>query len=257
LIFICVAIGMASPFLIIALLPQTQKLLPKPGEWMNTFKHLMGFVMLGVVVYLFSTLGKDYYVATLAMLTGVGFGLWWIGRVPAYEETSKQAWAWGIGLASAALIGFLSFQYLGPVTRLYDWKHFSQAELTSLQKEDKTVMVDFTASWCLNCQVNFRYAINTSAVKEAVEKNGVVAIEADWTEPNKELEAKLAELNSQSIPVLAIYPAGRPQDVIILRDLVTAKQVVEALEKAGPSKDAAKGEGTATAEAGTKKPRAG
>ncbi|MFN0016835.1 MAG: protein-disulfide reductase DsbD domain-containing protein [Pirellulaceae bacterium] len=257
LIFICVAVGMASPFLIIALLPQTQKLLPKPGEWMNTFKHLMGFVMLGVVVYLFSTLGKDYYVATLAMLTGVGFGLWWIGRVPAYEETGKQAWAWGIGLASAALIGFLSFQYLGPVTRLYDWKHFSQAELTSLQKEDKTVMVDFTASWCLNCQVNFRYAINTSAVKEAVEKNGVIAIEADWTEPNKELEAKLAELNSQSIPILAIYPAGRPQDVIILRDLVTAKQVVEALEKAGPSKDAAKGEGTATAEAGTKKPRAG
>ncbi|MBC7856304.1 MAG: hypothetical protein IAF94_22975, partial [Pirellulaceae bacterium] len=79
LIFVCVAVGMASPFLIIACLPWTQRLLPKPGEWMNTFKHLMGFVMLGVVVYLFSTLGKDYYIATLSMLTGVGFGLWWIG----------------------------------------------------------------------------------------------------------------------------------------------------------------------------------
>ncbi len=255
LIFICVAVGMASPFLIIALLPQTQKLLPKPGEWMNTFKHLMGFVMLGVVVYLFSTLGKDYYIATLAMLTGVGFGLWWIGRVPGYEETGKQVWAWTIGVAAAAVIGFGSFQFLAPVHRLYDWKHFSQAELATLQK-DKTVMVDFTASWCLNCQVNFRYAINTKAVEEAVKKNGVVALEADWTEPNAELEAKLTELNSQSIPVLAIYPAGRPQDVIILRDLVTKQQVVEALEKAGPSKDAAKGE-TATAEAAKKKPRAG
>ncbi len=257
LIFICVAVGMASPFLIIALLPQTQKLLPKPGEWMNTFKHLMGFVMLGVVVYLFSTLGKDYYIATLAMLVGVGFGLWWIGRVPGYEAINKQIWAWGGGIAAAVAIGFLSFQFLAPVQRLYDWKHFSQAELATLQKDNKTVMVDFTASWCLNCQVNFRYAINTSAVKDAVEKNGVVAVEADWTEPNLELEAKLAELQSQSIPILAIYPAGRPQDVIILRDLVSAQQVVEALEKAGPSKDAAKGEGTATAEAGQKKPRAG
>jgi suppressor for copper-sensitivity B len=257
LIFVGVAVGMASPFLTIALIPQTQKLLPKPGEWMNTFKHLMGFVMLGVVVYLFSTLGKDYYIATLAMLTGVGFGCWWIGRVPGYEERSKQAWAWGSGIAAAALIGFLSFQFLGPVERLYPWKHFSNAELATLQKGNKTVMLDFTASWCLNCQLNFRRAINTRAVQEAVKKNGVVAVEANWTEPNPELEAKLTELNSQSIPVLAIYPAGRPQDVIILRDLVSVKQVVEALEKAGPSEGAAKGQGTATAEAATKKPRSG
>ncbi|MBC7852977.1 MAG: thioredoxin family protein [Pirellulaceae bacterium] len=224
---------------------------------MNTFKHLMGFVMLGVVVYLFSTLGKDYYIATLSMLTGVGFGLWWIGRVPGYEETSKQAWAWGTGIFAAAVIAFLSFQFLGPVQRLYPWKHFSQAELATLQKQDKTVMVDFTASWCLNCQINFRYAINTNAVKDVVEKHGVVAVEADWTESNPEIKAKLSELYSDSIPILAIYPAGRPQDVIILRDLVSAKQVVEALEKAGPSKDAAKGQGTATAEAGKKRPRAG
>jgi suppressor for copper-sensitivity B len=254
LIFICVGVGMASPFLVIAVLPQTQKLLPKPGEWMNTFKHVMGFVMLGVVVYLFSTLDPEYYIATLAMSVGVGFGLWWIGQVPGYEERSKQLQAWGVGLASAALIGFLSFQFFGPVMRLYDWRHFSQAELTSLQKQDKTVMVDFTATWCPNCHWNFRYAINTNAVKEVVEKNGVIAVEADWTKPNPELEAKLTELNSQSIPVLAIYPAGRPQDVIILRDLVTKQQVVEALEKAGPSKNAAKGE---TAEAAKKKPRAG
>lgn len=257
LIFIFVGVGMASPFLIIALIPQTQKLLPKPGEWMNMFKHLMGFVMLGVVVYLFSTLGKDYYVATLAMLVGVGFACWWIGTVPGYEERSKQLRAWGVGIAAAAVIGIVSFQLFGPVTRLFPWKHFSPGELANLQKSDKTVMVDFTAAWCLNCQVNFRTAINTAAVKEAVEKNGVVALEADWTEPNAELEAKLSELNSQSIPILAIYPAGRPQDVIILRDLVTAKQVVEALEKAGPSKDAAKAAETATAEADTKKPRAG
>lgn len=256
LIFILVGFGMASPFLAIAVFPQTQKLLPRPGEWMNTFKHLMGFVMLGVVVYLFSTLGKDFYIATLAMLVGVGFGCWWIGQVPGYEERSKQLRAWGVGIAAAAVIGVGSFQLFGPVTRLYEWKHFSQAELAGLQQE-KTVMVDFTATWCVNCQVNFRFAINTAAVKEIVEKNGVVAMEADWTEENPDLEKQLDLLQSQSIPILAIYPAGRPQDVIILRDLVTAKQVVEALEKAGPSKDAVKVEETATAEAGAKKPRAG
>ncbi len=239
LIFFCVGLGMASPFLLVALIPQLQRLIPKPGEWMNTFKHLMGFVLLGVCVYLFSTLGKDYYIASLTLLTGVGFGCWCIGRVPPYEDTNKQIWAWGSGLATAALIGFLSFQFLGPIIKLYPWQEFSEANLTKLQSEGKTVMVDFTADWCPNCKLNMWWAINTQAVRQAVEKNGVIAVEADWTQPNAELEAKLGELNSRSIPILAIYPAGRPEEVIILRDIVTAKQVVKALEEAGPSKNAA------------------
>lgn len=239
LIFFCIGLGMASPFLLVALIPQLQRLIPKPGEWMNTFKHLMGFLLLGVCVYLFSTLGKGYYIATLSLLTGVGFGCWCIGRVPPYEDTNKQIWAWGSGLATAALIGFLSFQFLGPLVKLYPWQEYSEVNLAIQQSKGKTVMIDFTADWCLNCQLNTRQALNTQAVKQAVEKNGVIAMEADWTEPNAEIKAKLGELNSRSIPILAIYPAGRPEEVIILRDIVTAKQVVKALEEAGPSKSVA------------------
>ena len=42
--------------------------LPKPGHWMETLKQLMGFVLLGTVVYLFSTINKDYFIATLALV---------------------------------------------------------------------------------------------------------------------------------------------------------------------------------------------
>lgn len=245
LIFFCVGLGMASPFVAIGLYPRLISLLPKPGEWMNTFKHIMGFVMLGVAIYVFSTLGENYYIPALIFLLGVGFGLWWIGRVPVYEETSKQIRGWVVGTAVAVAFGIVAFGgptimgpwYPGPVPEIYKWEPYSEELIAKQQAAGKTVMLDFTADWCLNCQLNFRWALNRKKVKEVVDKNGIVAVKADWTDENEAIKRKLEEeLGSKSIPVLAIYPAGKgPEDVIILRDLVTQQQVLEALQKAGPS----------------------
>ena len=74
-------------------------------------------------------------------------------------------------------------------------------------------------------------------MKAVVEKNGIVPVLADWTDHNDTIKQKLAELNSNSIPLLAIYPANQPGEVIVLPDAITTKQLLAALEKAGPSKD--------------------
>src|SRR5690606_30258328 len=79
LIFASVGLGMASPYLIIGAFPRLVRWLPKPGEWMKTLKEVMGFVLLGTVVYLFSTIGTDYRIATLTLLVGIWFGCWLIG----------------------------------------------------------------------------------------------------------------------------------------------------------------------------------
>jgi thiol:disulfide interchange protein len=248
LIFTFVGLGMASPFLLIGAFPRLLSILPKPGEWMNTFKHLMGFVMLGVTIWVFSTLGAKNYIPALLLLLGVGFALWWIGRVPIYEDTGKQIKAWLVGAAIAGAAAFITFGgrtilgpwYPGPVEEIYQWQPYSDAALNKYRSEGKVVMIDFTADWCVNCQTNFRWAINREAVKELITRHRVVPMKADWTDQNETIKSKLAELNSISIPLLAIYPAGKPEeDVIILRDLVTQQQVLEALKKAGPSKDAA------------------
>jgi thiol:disulfide interchange protein len=239
IIFLSVGVGMASPYLLIGAFPGLVRALPKPGAWMETFKQIMGFVLLGTVVYLFSTINSDWFIPTLSLMMGVWLACWWIGRVPIYEETSKQVRAWLGGCAAAAIVGYLSFSLLGPVKHLYEWEAYAPDKIAALQAEGKTVMVDFTADWCLTCQTNFRFAINTNRVKEVVEQNQIVPMLADWTDESEEIQQRLAELDSKSIPLLAIYPAGKPGEVVVLRDVISETQLLTALEQAGASKSAA------------------
>jgi suppressor for copper-sensitivity B len=125
---------------------------------------------------------------------------------------------------------------LSPSDSALPWQPFSPQALAAARAEGKTVLVDFTANWCLTCKTNLKVAINREEVRQLVEKNGVVPMLADWTDKNPTIKQALAELNSLSIPLMAIYPADPDADVIVLPDLLTQGKVIEALEKAGPSR---------------------
>ncbi|MEX0939513.1 MAG: thioredoxin family protein [Pirellulales bacterium] len=248
LIFGAAGLGMALPYLVIGAFPRLIRFLPKPGAWMETFKQLMGFLLLGTVVYLFSTFSEAYFIPTLALLVGLWFACWWIGRTPVTATVERKVTAWVGGAATAAAIGFAAFTLLAPGETL-PWRSYSPTELASASAQGKTVLVDFTADWCPNCKVNLKFAINTDEVRELVDEYDVVPLLADWTDRSETIKQALAELQSISIPVLAIYPAGRPEEVIVLRDLVSQKQVIEALKQAGPSQPTGDGQTGASATA--------
>ncbi len=236
LIFGSIGLGMASPYLVIGAFPQLVRFLPKPGAWMDTFKQMMGFVMLGTIVFLFTFMNRDYVVPTFALMVGLWAACWWIGRTSLVEPLGRVLKAWGQGAVVAAVVGFVAFTQLTPHESKIPWKSFSQAELAKLTSEGNTVLVDFTAQWCLTCKMNLRFAIETESVKDLLATNKVVPLLADWTDGSPEIKEALAGLDSNSIPVLAIYPAGDPEHPIVLRDVITQNAVLDAIKQAGPSK---------------------
>jgi thiol:disulfide interchange protein len=236
IIFGSVGIGMSLPYLLVGAFPSLVAWLPKPGAWMDTLKQLLGFVLLATVVYLFSTINSDYFIPTLALMVALWFGCWIVGRVPLWAEFVDKRRAWMQGIASAALLGGTAFYFLSPSEAALPWQPYSQEALAAARAEGKTVLVDFTADWCLTCKLNLSTAINREDVRQLVEKNGVVPMIADWTDKNPTIKQALAELNSVSIPLMAIYPADPNAEVIVLPDLLTQGKVIAALEKAGPSR---------------------
>ncbi|MGA2795956.1 MAG: cytochrome c biogenesis protein CcdA [Thermoguttaceae bacterium] len=236
LIFGAVGLGMASPYLVIGAFPELIRFLPKPGRWMETVQQLMAFLLLATVVYLFSTLNATYFIPTLALLIGLWFACWWIGRTPLTAATQTRVAAWVGGTLVAALVGWFAFAAFFHQPKIA-WQPFSPQALAQARADGKTVMVDFSADWCLTCKTNLKLAIDTDTVYELIKANGVVPMLADWTDQSPTIKKALNDLHCNSIPQLAIWPANsQSSNAIVLSDLLSESQVLKALNDAGPSK---------------------
>jgi len=255
-VFLAVGLGMASPYLVIGAYPQLVRFLPKPGMWMETFKQIMGFVLMGTVVYVLTFLDWIYVVPTVGMFIALWAACWWINRTPPTEEPRVQARAWLEGAAMVGVAWVLMFPGVfslrglagvmegrfQDVTELSVARRLDEMERSGYQlvktdraRAPKTVMVDITADWCVNCKTLEATMMNTAEVRRLVARNGVVPLKADYTRMDPEVTRLLSAVKGGGVPVIAIYPAGKPNEPIVFRDGYTTSQILGALEKAGPS----------------------
>jgi len=259
-VFASVGIGMASPYLLIGVFPELIRFLPKPGPWMETFKQVMGFVLLGTVAYLLTLIRWAYIVPTVTFLFGLWAACWWIGRTPGTSRFGQKARAWLSSAAFATVVGLITFGPLTSVTSgrferaietargkaagsvasqsgdALPWRPFSRRVFDEMIAARNTVLVDFTADWCMTCKTLEKLVLNTPRMSHVVHRNGVVALRADWTHASPEVTEMLEQLGSKQVPVIAIFPAEDPNHPIILRGGYTQEMLLNALEKAGPSK---------------------
>lgn len=234
LIFSSVGLGMALPYILIALVPALARFVPRPGNWMNTLEAVMGFFLVFTSVYLLSFLGHDNAVSTMTFIVFVSMGLWQYGRFGNITESKRSRTFSAAALAALFISGLLvSFYLLAPADSAAEEAKFTIEQLGTNRDSGKITVISFTADWCPNCKLVEKTVLNTRRVRKIFNDDHVELMIADITQKNLPAEELMSRLGSGSIPFLAVFPPGEGfLKPVCLRDIYSAADVETAVEMA-------------------------
>jgi thiol:disulfide interchange protein len=219
LVFAGLGFGLSLPFLLLGYIPALRKVLPKPGGWMETFKHILAVPMFVTALGLAWVLGNQTAANGVVLAIGaamlLAIGLWMTGL----RQRGFKAAAWApalvallLALGSIALLPRHEAQaaQVGATAQPFD-----PAKLAALQAAHKPVFLYFTADWCLSCKVNERVAIDRAETQDAFRKAGVVTMIGDWTDGDAKIGKFLEAHGRSGVPLYLWYAPGKaePQEL--------------------------------------------
>ena len=225
-IFLFMGIGMASPYLLIALFPKLVNFLPKPGIWMIYVKYFLGLLLLATVVWLSNILLNFFNIYFLVISLFVLLVITYRRKFPLFKNT--------ITIASIIFIFFSTslqiFQQHSSSAEEKDWVSFFTVDIDQLVAQDKIIFLDITADWCATCQFNKINVLNSDNIIKQFKENNITLIRADWTKPNERVNLFLEKYDRFGIPFNAFFSKKFP-DGILLSELLSEKEIVNAINK--------------------------
>jgi thiol:disulfide interchange protein len=239
-VFTALGLGLALPYLALAYFPGWARLLPKPGAWMEVLKQAIAVPIFATVIWLvwvFAQIaGTNALIGLLAAFLLLAIAGWVLGRWPGERLAASVAVVIGVFAVALTVRTTQVFRdvhfdpaHLMTVRIKQDWQPFSPDLIAQSRAQGKPVFVDFTASWCLSCQVNERVILDSAAVQQRLRDSGAVLIRADWTNQDADITKALAALGRSGVPTYAIYPADPAAQPQVLPEVLTKGIVIDAL----------------------------
>ena len=241
-VFVALGLGMALPYCALAWFPAWRRVLPRPGLWMVRLRQLLAFPLYATVVWLVWVLGaqagNDAVIRIGVTLVVVAFALWaW----HAWRSGGRSAWAIvaSVGAIVAAVVawplvtespssGTAVANRAAEVAEADDgWEPWSAARVAELTAAGQPVFVDFTAAWCITCQVNKRLVLTDARVRDAFANRGVALLRADWTRRDPAISDALAALGRSGVPVYVLY--RRNGEALLLPEVLQRKPLIDAI----------------------------
>lgn len=247
-IFLSLALGFAAPFTLVSLFPAIARRLPRPGAWMDFLKKGLAFPMLGAFAWLVWVLAQQAGTAALAALLAcaviVSFAAWLYGiaqRRRYQGQSYKILLAFTVAFFAVAIAPLPNVMKAGEAQTATQRAEnvspvkWSPQNVAEMRGHGKAIFVNFTASWCITCQVNDRTSLSTQAVKQAIARTGTVYMVADSTSFNADIDDAMNTFGQGGLPLYVVYPADGSAPKV-LPQVLTPSIVVTALDRASGKK---------------------
>ncbi|MDI3255174.1 MAG: protein-disulfide reductase DsbD family protein [Bacillota bacterium] len=239
LVFTALALGLAAPYLLLAFQPAWTRILPRPGAWMEVLKQATAIPVFGTVIWLVwlfaQTAGANALVGLLSAFVLLAIAGWILGRWPSKASATAAA---AIVIICAVALSLFSVRRLGaaPVpanaAASSEWQPFTADIVDKYRRQGRPVFVDFTAKWCLSCQVNERVVLARTDVQQKFRDGHFALVRADWTNSDETITKALNALGRSGVPAYAVYSAAPQDPPQVLPEVLTPGIVLSALDKA-------------------------
>lgn len=242
IIFGALGLGLALPYLILSFLPNLQKIMPKPGAWMDVFKQFLAFPMMGATAWLIwvlsvqsGSMGVAIILAGLVIIAFAGWLLHLSHKAPDNAPVRK-AIAVILLLGSLLLLPALTMDKSGAMPTSEDTlsKTYSPALLNEALSGDDPVFVEMTAAWCITCKVNHITSLGIESTQEFFKDNKITYIVGDWTNKSDEIKKYLNDFGRSGVPIYVFYGPrkenGERPEPILLPQILTPSLVRESIE---------------------------
>ena len=231
-VFAVLGLGLALPYLLASWVPAVGRWLPHPGAWMHTLRQLLAFPMVATVVWLVWVLGHLSGVdaaATVLLVLLCLCMLVWARHLAGGSRTVLTVLSLAACLGVAGLgVRYVQTANVAPIAdTAAGWQPWSAQAVQSALDQGKPVFVDFTAAWCITCQVNKASTLNQADVQADFAAKQVTRLRADWTRRDPAITQALQALGRSGVPVYVLYAPGKPP--VVLREILTPGMVREAL----------------------------
>ncbi|MBT7469758.1 MAG: hypothetical protein HN692_05045 [Candidatus Cloacimonetes bacterium] len=241
-IFILIGLGLAFPFILLGIWPKAIKIIPKPGEWMNIFKEIMGFLLFLTAFYLIRSLSflvnNSDFLNLLLYLIVLGMSAWIYGRFARPEFSKRKQWIATISaILLAVSLGFVLLDYAPADAHQTednahyprDWQKFSPELLAEYQNNGKSVFLDFGAEWCLTCKTNETSVLFTDKIESAFKKYDVQMLRGDNTKKNDIINEWLAKFDRAGVPLYVLFIDGKAP--IVFPEIITKEMILNKLKE--------------------------